>query len=255
MSTSDTHATGGSDGRPGTLYVVSTPIGNLEDMTYRAVRVLGEVDLVAAEDTRTTGFLLKHFAVRKPMVSYFSHNETQRAGRLVRSLLQGQTIALVTDAGTPGISDPASVVIREAIAAGVAVVPVPGSSAPLAALVASGLPMDRFVFEGFLPLKKGRQTRWLELKQEERTIVVFESPLRIVKAIEELITHLGDRHIAVVREVTKKFEEVIRGKASDVLVRLKTREPRGEYVLVVAGTGYKSDPRAAFHHSLPSEPT
>ncbi len=255
MLTSDTHAIGGSDEGCGTLYVVSTPIGNLEDITYRAVRVLREADLVAAEDTRTTGFLLKHFDIRKPMVSYFSHNESRKAVRLVRSLLQGQNVALVTDAGTPGISDPAYVVIREAVAAGIPVVPIPGSSATLAALVASGLPMDRFVFEGFLPLKKGRQTRWSELKKEERTIVLFESPLRIVKAIEELITHLGDRRIAVVREVTKKFEEVLRGNAVEVLERLKAREPRGEYVIVVAGTDFKSDHQAGYLHSFLSEPT
>jgi 16S rRNA (cytidine1402-2'-O)-methyltransferase len=255
MSTSDTLATGGFDKGCGTLFVVSTPIGNLEDITYRAVRVLRETDIVAAEDTRTTNFLLKHFDIRKPMVSYFSHNETQKADRLVRAMLQGQNVALVTDAGTPGISDPAYVVIRQAVAAGIAVVPVPGPSAPLAALVASGLPMDRFVFEGFLPLKKGRQTRWTELRNEERTIVLFESPLRIVKAIEELIAHLGDRQIAVVREVTKKFEEVLRGNAIDVLARLKARAPRGEYVIVVAGTGYKSDHPEGRHHSLLSEPT
>ncbi len=223
----------------GTLFIVSTPIGNLDDMTIRAVKVLGEVDLIAAEDTRTSGILLKHFDIRKPMVSYFSYNEARRSEKLVRALHEGRNVALITDAGTPGISDPAYVVIREAISEGIAVVPIPGPSAALAALVASGLPMDRFVFEGFLPLKKGRQTRWKSLVQEERSIVIYESPQRIVKAVEELIQHLGDRRIAVGRELTKKFEEVVRGKASVVLKHLQAREPRGEYVVVIAGTDYK----------------
>lgn len=225
----------------GTLYIVSTPIGNLDDMTFRAVRVLGEVDLIAAEDTRTSGVLLKHFNIRKPMVSYFSHNESRRAGALVGALKEGRNVALVTDAGTPGISDPAYTVVREALDAGILVVPIPGPSALLAALVASGLPMERFLFEGFLPLKKGRQTRWKALRDESRTIVIYESPQRIIKAVEELILHLGDRRVAVGRELTKKFEEVVRGKASVVLKQLQSREPRGEYVIVVAGTDFKDD--------------
>jgi len=225
----------------GTLYIVSTPIGNLDDMTFRAVRVLGEVDLIAAEDTRTSGVLLKHFNIRKPMVSYFSHNESRRAGALVGALKEGRNVALVTDAGTPGISDPAYTVVREALDAGILVVPIPGPSALLAALVASGLPMERFLFEGFLPLKKGRQTRWKALRDESRTIVIYESPQRIIRAVEELILHLGDRRVAVGRELTKKFEEVVRGKASVVLKQLQSREPRGEYVIVVAGTGFKDD--------------
>ena len=225
----------------GTLYIVSTPIGNLDDMTFRAVRVLGEVDLIAAEDTRTSGVLLKHFNIRKPMVSYFSHNESRRAGALVGALKEGRNVALVTDAGTPGISDPAYTVVREALDAGILVVPIPGPSALLAALVTSGLPMERFLFEGFLPLKKGRQTRWKALRDESRTIVIYESPQRIIRAVEELILHLGDRRVAVGRELTKKFEEVVRGKASSVLKQLQSREPRGEYVIVVAGTDFKDD--------------
>lgn len=225
----------------GTLYIVSTPIGNLDDMTFRAVRVLGEVDLIAAEDTRTSGILLKHFNIQKPMVSYFSHNESRRAGALVGALKEGRNVALVTDAGTPGISDPAYTVVREALDAGILVVPIPGPSALLAALVASGLPMERFLFEGFLPLKKGRQTRWKALRDESRTIVIYESPQRIIRAVEELILHLGDRRVAVGRELTKKFEEVVRGKASVVLKQLQSREPRGEYVIVVAGTDFKDD--------------
>ncbi len=239
----------------GTLYIVSTPIGNLDDMTIRAVKILGQVDLIAAEDTRTSSILLKHFDIRKPMVSYFSHNEARRATQLVHDLAEGRNVALITDAGTPGISDPAYTVIREALSAGIPVVPIPGPSAALAALVTSGLPMDRFVFEGFLPLKKGRQTRWKSLLLEERTMVVYESPQRIVKAVEELILHLGDRRIAVGRELTKKFEEVTRGKASAVLKRLQSREPRGEYVIVIAGTGFRDDDhpaRSPENHSEPS---
>ncbi len=240
---------------PGTLYIVSTPIGNLDDMTLRAVRVLGEVDLVAAEDTRTSGFLLKHFAIHKPLVSYYSHNESRRATQLVRALKEGRTVALVTDAGTPGISDPAYTVIRDAIAAGIPVVPIPGANAGLAALVTSGLPMDRFVFEGFLPLKKGRKTRWKALQSEERTIVLYESPQRVVRAIEELLEHLGDRWIAVGRELTKKFEEVVRGKASAVLRQLRAREPRGEYVIVIAGTDFRHDDRNDTNQEISRDPS
>lgn len=225
----------------GTLYIVSTPIGNLDDMTLRGVKVLQSVDLIAAEDTRTSGILLRHFEIHKPMVSYFSHNETRRADQLVKRMQAGTNVALITDAGTPGISDPAHVVIREAIANGIPVVPIPGANAVLPALVASGLPSDRFVFEGFLPLKKGRQTRWKALLEEERTIIVYESPQRIVKALEEILLHLGDREIAVARELTKKFEEVLRGPVSGVLQRVRSREPRGEYVIVIAGTAYKSE--------------
>jgi 16S rRNA (cytidine1402-2'-O)-methyltransferase len=224
---------------PGTLFIVSTPIGNLDDMTARAVKVLRSVDLIAAEDTRTSSVLLKHFDVRKPMVSYFSHNEIRRTDQLLERLRAGTSVAIITDAGTPGISDPAYVIVREAIAAGITVVPVPGPSAILAALVASGLPTDRFVFEGFLPLKKGRQTRWKALREEERTIIVYESPQRVVKALEEILLHLGDRHIAVARELTKRFEEIVRGPASEVLRTLQSRDARGEYVIVIAGTGFK----------------
>lgn len=235
--------TGGSEEgervRPRTLYIVSTPIGNLGDITRRAVRLLGEVDLIAAEDTRTTGVLLNHLGIRKPLVSYYSRNEARRTPQLLDRMKGGASVAVVTDAGTPGISDPAYRLIREAVRGGFTVIPVPGASALLAALVASGFPADRFVFEGFLPLKKGRRTRWERLKEEERTIVVYESPQRIVHALEELVEILGDRRVAVARELTKKFEEVLRGRASEVLKHLREKLPRGEIVLVIAGTGYR----------------
>jgi 16S rRNA (cytidine1402-2'-O)-methyltransferase len=223
----------------GTLYIVSTPIGNLEDITLRAVRILGEVSVIAAEDTRTSGNLLKHLNIPTRLVSYHSHNEHRRSDDLTDRLLAGESVAIVTDAGTPGISDPAYVLIKKAIDAGVAVIPVPGPSAVLPALVVSGLPTDRFVFEGFLPMKKGRQTKWKMLAEEERTIVLYESPHRVLAAIEEITVYLGDRRIAVVRELTKKFEEVVRGRATEVLERLKARDPRGEYVIVIAGRSFR----------------
>ena len=223
----------------GALYVVSTPIGNLGDITQRAANVLAGVDLIAAEDTRTSRILLDHLGIRTPLVSYHSHNEARRARELIRRLREGKSVAVVTDAGTPGISDPAYAVIAEALAHGVRVIPVPGASAFLAALVVSGLPMDRFTFEGFLPAKKGRATRLTLLAGETRTIVLYESPHRVVRTVRDLHERLGDRHAAVARELTKKFEEVIRGPLSVLLHQLERREPRGEYVIIVAGTGYR----------------
>jgi 16S rRNA (cytidine1402-2'-O)-methyltransferase len=223
----------------GALYVVSTPIGNLGDITHRAAHVLAGVDLIAAEDTRTTRVLLDHLGIRTPLVSYHSHNEDRRARELIRRLREGRSVAVVTDAGTPGVSDPAHAVIAEAVANGVRVIPVPGASALLAALVAGGLPMDRFTFEGFLPVKKGRSTRLNALAAETRTIVLYESPHRVVRTVRDLLEKLGDRPAAVARELTKKFEEVIRGPLSGVLKQLERREPRGEYVVMVAGTGYR----------------
>ena len=223
----------------GALYVVSTPIGNLDDITLRAVHILRSVDLIAAEDTRTTRVLLDHLGIRKPLISYFSYNEHRRAGELIASLREGSTVAVVTDAGTPGISDPAYVVIRETVEAGISVIPSPGASALLAALIISGLPTDRFVFEGFLPVKKGRKTRFETLAEEPRTIIIYESPHRIEKTLKEVLQFMGDRQVAVVREVTKKFEEVRRGPVSMVSDALRGRPPRGEYVLVIAGTSYR----------------
>jgi len=222
--------------QPGALYIVSTPIGNLGDITQRAVDILGRVDLIAAEDTRKTGFLLEHLCITKPLVSYFSYNERRRVPELITKLKAGTSVAVVTDAGTPGISDPAFSIIREAVTEGIRVISVPGASAVLAALVVSGLPMDRFVFEGFLPVKKGRKTRLEALKNDPRTFVLYEAPHRVAKTLEEILTYCGDRRIAVVREATKKFEEVLRGNVSTVLEKVKGKAPRGEYVIVVAGT-------------------
>jgi 16S rRNA (cytidine1402-2'-O)-methyltransferase len=224
----------------GALYVVSTPIGNLDDITLRAVHILGSVDLIAAEDTRTTKVLLDHLGIRRPLVSYFSYNERRRSGELIALLRKGNAVAVVTDAGTPGISDPAYVVIRQAVDAGISVIASPGASALLAALIISGLPTDRFVFEGFLPVKKGRKTRFEALAAEPRTIVMYESPHRIEKTLGEVLRFMGDRQVALVREVTKKFEEVRRGPVSLVADEVRARPPRGEYVLVIAGTSYRT---------------
>lgn len=219
----------------GALYVVSTPIGNLDDITLRAVRILGGVDLIAAEDTRTTKILLDHVSVNKPLISYHSHNEVRRSTEIVEKLHRGGSVAIVTDAGTPGISDPAFSVIRKAVAEGIRIIPVPGASAALAALVVSGLPMDRFVFEGFLPLKKGRKKKLQALAAEERTVVLYESPHRIIRTLEEMCACFGNRPVAVARELTKKFEEVVRGALPDVLEQLKHTAARGEYVVIIGG--------------------
>lgn len=223
----------------GTLYVVSTPIGNLDDITLRAIKILGGVDLIAAEDTRTTGFLLEHLGIRKSMVSYHSHNELKRIPEILAKLHQGSAVAIVTDAGTPGISDPAFALVRTVIDEDIRVVPVPGASAVLPALVVSGLPADRFIFEGFLPAKKGRRTALLRLKQEQRTMVLYESPHRIIRTVEEILEYCGERRIVVARELTKKFEEVVRGRTSDVLEMLRKKSPKGEYVIVLAGLSDK----------------
>jgi 16S rRNA (cytidine1402-2'-O)-methyltransferase len=220
----------------GTLYIVSTPIGNLDDITHRAVKTLSSVDLIAAEDTRKTRILLDHYGISKPMLSYFDHNERFRSAQLVEKLLAGQSVALVSDAGTPGISDPAYRVVRESIERGITVVPIPGASAMLAALVVSGLPTNSFVFEGFLPLKKGRKTKLESLRSEKRTVILYESPHRIVKTLREIFETFGDREVVVAREITKKFEEIIRGRLSDVLSKLSSETPRGEFVVIVQGS-------------------
>jgi 16S rRNA (cytidine1402-2'-O)-methyltransferase len=227
---------------PGALYIVSTPIGNLGDITRRAVDILGGVDLIAAEDTRKTGFLLEQLHITKPLLSYFSYNERRRVPELIAKLKGGTSVAVVTDAGTPGVSDPAFSMICEAVAQGIRVIPVPGASALLAALVVSGLPMDRFVFEGFLPVKKGRRTRLAALAGEPRTSVLYESPHRVAKTLAEILEHCGDRRVAVVREATKKFEEVVRGNVSSVLEKIREKDPRGEYVILVAGTDDRESP-------------
>jgi 16S rRNA (cytidine1402-2'-O)-methyltransferase len=219
----------------GTLYLVATPIGNLEDITYRAVKILSSVDLIAAEDTRKTKILLDHYGITKPMVSYYSYNERQRAPELIRKLLDGHSIAVVSDAGTPGISDPAFYLVREALSQSLPIVSIPGPTAFISALIASGLPTDRFVFEGFLPQKKGRKTKLESLRLETRTIILYESPHRVLKTLGEIQLYLGNRQVVVARELTKKFEEIVRGPITSVLNELSKKPPRGEYVLIIEG--------------------
>jgi 16S rRNA (cytidine1402-2'-O)-methyltransferase len=228
--------------QPRSLYIVPTPIGNLEDITYRAVRILSFVDLIAAEDTRTTKVLLDHYSISKPMLSYFSHNEITRTRELIGKLDSGLSVALVTDAGSPGISDPAFILIREALRANISVIPLPGPTAFVPALVASGLPCDRFVFEGFLPLKKGRKTKIEQLKSESRTTVFYESPHRLLKTLAELRDGLGDRQAVVAREITKKFEEFRRGNLQEIHDHFSKEPPRGEFVLLLGGA---AKPRGA----------
>jgi 16S rRNA (cytidine1402-2'-O)-methyltransferase len=219
------------------IYLVPTPLGNLEDITHRAVRVLKEADVVACEDTRTSGVLLQHYGIDTPRTSFHAHNEHGKAARLVDRMRAGETVALISDAGTPGISDPGYLLVRDAIAAGVEVVALPGATAFVPALVASGLPTDRFVFEGFLPQKKGRQTRIRALTGESRTIVLYESPHRLAKLLTELGEHLGpDRPAAVGRELTKIHEEVRRGTLAELAAHYGGQERvRGEVVVVVGG--------------------
>lgn len=226
----------------GTLYVVPTPVGNLEDITARALRVLREADLILAEDTRTSGNLLRHFEIRKPMLSFHKFNEHQVVENIVARLSGGETMALVSDAGTPGISDPGFLLVREAIQAGVEVITLPGPTAFVPALVSSGLPCDKFCFEGFLPQKKGRQTRLNELKDEPRTIIFYESPHRLVKALEQFVGVFGsDRPASVCREISKVHEESVRGTLAELLTHFQTNEPRGEFVVVVGGYDTPND--------------
>jgi 16S rRNA (cytidine1402-2'-O)-methyltransferase len=220
----------------GVLYVVGTPLGNLEDITLRAQRILAEVDLVAAEDTRRTGRLLEHLGCRKPIISYYQHNERARTEDLVARIRKGESVALVTDAGMPGISDPGHVLISAALANGVSVVPVPGATAAATALVISGLPTDRFVFEGFLPRAgKERRERLSALATEERTIVLYEAPHRLLRTLADVHTNMGDRLAAVARELTKLHEECVRGSLTDLIAHFNERAPKGECVLIVGG--------------------
>ena len=220
----------------GTLYLVATPIGNLEDMTYRAVRILSEVDLIAAEDTRNSIKLLNHFEIKTPMTSYHEYNKYDKAAVLVEKLLAGQNIAVVTDAGTPGISDPGEELVKCALAAGIKVCPVPGACACISALVSSGLPTRRFAFEAFLPTEKKEKTEILEdLKTETRTIVLYEAPHRLSKTLNELYEALGDRKITIARELTKKYETMEQMTLSEAAELYKEKQPRGEYVLVIEG--------------------
>lgn len=221
------------------LYIVPTPIGNLADMTFRAVAVLKEVDLILAEDTRTSGVLLKHYEISKPLQSYHQHNEHQVTERLVAQLQEGKSMALLTDAGTPGISDPAFFIIRACIKADIRVECLPGATALIPALVNSGLPSDSFCFEGFLPLKKGRHTLLSALANENRTIILYESPMRLVKTLHQLMEYFGeDRPCCVSRELTKKFEENARGTLKEVHDHFKKKTVKGEIVVVIAGKEY-----------------
>ena len=220
----------------GLLYVVPTPVGNMEDMTLRAIRVLKEADLILAEDTRTSSVLLKHFDIRNQLMSHHKFNEHGTAAAIVERLLAGQTIALISDAGTPGISDPGFFLVREAVAAGVEVQCLPGATAFVPALVSSGLPDDRFCFEGFLPQKKGRQTRLESLRDEPRTMIFYESPYRVVKTLQQFSEVFGEeRHVSCCREISKVHEESVRGTLAEVLAHFRQTEPRGEFVIVVAG--------------------
>ena len=224
--------------RAGTLYLVATPIGNLEDVTLRALRVLKECDVVAAEDTRYTGRLLKHFGISKPMLSYFQFNEAARSREIVERLRRGEKIALVTDAGTPGISDPGERVVKAALAGGCRVEPVPGPCALVAALSASGLPADEFHFLGFLAHKPGRRRRQLEeAKGVPGTLVLYESPHRILKLLAELVEVYPERKVVLARELTKKFEEFKAGSPAQLLLEMEKRPAKGEFVVLVARGG------------------
>ncbi len=219
----------------GALYVVATPIGNLADISYRAVHILSNVDVVAAEDTRTSGVLLRHYNIKTPMRSYHSYNLKRETQRLIDLLLRGKAIALISDAGTPGISDPGYQLVRDAVANKIRVIPIPGASAVLSALTASGLPIDKFVYEGFLPAKKGRKTRIEFLKDETRTIVFYEAPHRIEKTVFEILSAWGNRKCVLARELTKKFEEFYYGTLSGLLEHIRSKSIKGELVLLIEG--------------------
>ncbi|MBN2453233.1 MAG: 16S rRNA (cytidine(1402)-2'-O)-methyltransferase [Candidatus Omnitrophica bacterium] len=219
---------------PGTLYVVATPIGNLADITLRAIDTLKSADLIAAEDTRHTKILLDRYQITVPMTSYFEHNKVRKADYLVKALMEGKSVALVSDAGTPGISDPGYRIIRMCIDGGIPVVPVPGASGILTALVASGKPTDSFTFEGFLSNKSTRRKNQLgRLKEEKRTAVLYESPHRIVKLLEDILDVYGDIEIVLARELTKKFEEIRREKVSASIGHFSATPPKGEFIVVI----------------------
>lgn len=220
----------------GKLYLVPTPIGNLEDMTLRAIKVLKEVDLVLAEDTRTSGKLLKHFEIATPLQSHHMHNEHKQVDALVQKLKGGATLALISDAGTPAISDPGFLLTRACVENHIEVECLPGATAFVPALVNSGLPNDRFVFEGFLPIKKGRQTRMQQLAEEHRTMVFYESPHKLIKTLTQFVDYFGeDRTVSVSRELTKLYEETVRGTLAEVLSHFTEKPPKGEFVIVVGG--------------------
>ena len=217
----------------GTVYIVSTPIGNLGDITFRAVEILKTVPLIAAEDTRKSKILLNHYSITTPLISYFEHNHFSRIDKIINHLSDGKNIAVITDAGTPGVSDPAYKLIREAILVGAKVESIPGASSALAGLVSSGLPTDRFLFEGFLPPKKGRKKRLTALKQETATIIFFENPKRLKRTLNDILDFIGNRPAVVCREMTKLHEEIIRGTVEELLAYFSKKDARGECVLMI----------------------
>ncbi len=220
---------------PGILYIIPTPIGNLGDMTFRSVEILKSVDLILAEDTRTSGHLLKHYDIHTPAQSFHAHNEHKKVEEVVRRLKEGTSIAQISDAGTPGISDPGFLLVREALANEIEVEALPGATAFVPALIKSGFPCDRFVFEGFLPHKKGRQSRIESLKDEKRTIIFYESPHRLLKTLEQFKELLGNRRVSVSRELTKKFEETVTDTIDEVLTYFSSKSIKGEFVIVLEG--------------------
>lgn len=224
------------------LYIVPTPIGNLDDITLRAINVLREVDFILAEDTRTSSVLLHHLSIEKPLRSHHKFNEHATVAAVAETIAAGRNVALISDAGTPGISDPGFLLVRTCLEAGIEVETLPGATACIPALVQSGFPCDRFCFEGFLPQKKGRMKRLAELADEERTIIFYESPFRVVKCLEQLAETFGaERRVAVSRELTKKFEQTVRGTIGEVIEHFREHQPKGEFVIVVAGKGLKTN--------------
>ena len=220
----------------GILYIVPTPVGNLEDMTFRAIRILKEADLILAEDTRTSGILLKHFEIKNALQSHHKFNEHKTVENVISKIKAGETVALISDAGTPGISDPGFLLVRECARQGIEVQCLPGATAFVPAIVASGLPDDRFCFEGFLPQKKGRMTRLQTLASEKRTMIFYESPYRLVKTLTQLAEYMGtERQASVSREISKVHEETVRGTLAELTAHFTANEPRGEIVIVVAG--------------------
>ena len=220
----------------GILYIVPTPVGNMEDMTFRAIRVLKEADLILAEDTRTSGILLKHYDIQNRLMSHHKFNEHGTSKTVVDRLRAGETIALISDAGTPGISDPGFYLVREAVRAGIDVQCLPGATAFVPALVSSGIPCDRFAFEGFLPPKKGRQIKLESLRDEQRTMIFYESPYRLLKTLQQFADYYGgDRQVSVCREISKVHEESVRGTLDEVITHFTVTEPRGEIVIILEG--------------------
>lgn len=218
------------------LYLVPTPIGNLKDITLRSLEILKSVDAILAEDTRTTGKLLKHYEIKQKLISYHAHNEHNAVSRVIESLERGETLALVSDAGSPGISDPGYLLVHEVLKHGFKIEALPGATAFVPALVKSGLPSERFIFEGFLPHKKGRQTRFLALAEEIRTIILYESPHRLLKTLNQISEFLGeDRSVSVSRELTKMFEETVNGTVKEVIEHFENGTIKGEFVIVIAG--------------------